>query len=276
MEVTIDAASIDTGEESRDARLGDVELTLTREWSAPMHHRGRCAMATSPSRNSRTFVDEHQQGRQRRGARENRSADWHRTKISTGGASAAVVSAADHKVANGQNQKHESAGHQKNPVSQHRVGGSGRASPAARAGRPAGHHQFPNNPTGATVDREFLEGVSSLCRQHGVLLYADEVYRGLPVSDEPCQLSSWDVAPGETVAVGSFPRNTCSGSAGGWLLAPPHVPAGVRRTRAYTSSSPSVLSEALALRVLGVGAALLSAQRAHARRNLAHVAAFMN
>jgi aspartate/methionine/tyrosine aminotransferase len=136
---------------------------------------------------------------------------------------------------------------------------------------------FPNNPTGATVDREFLEATSDLCREHGALLYADEVYRGLALSDAAGQPSSWDVAPGETVVVGSFSKTYgLPGLRVGWLLAPPHVRAGVRRTRAYTSISQSVLSEALAIRVLSVGDALLSAQRAHARRNLEHVAAFIN
>jgi aspartate/methionine/tyrosine aminotransferase len=136
---------------------------------------------------------------------------------------------------------------------------------------------FPNNPTGATVDREFLEATSELCREHGALLYADEVYRGLALSDAAGQPSSWDVAPGETVVVGSFSKTYgLPGLRVGWLLAPPHVRAGVRRTRAYTSISPSVLSEALAIRILGVGDTLLSAQRAQARRNLAHVAAFVN
>jgi aspartate/methionine/tyrosine aminotransferase len=43
---------------------------------------------------------------------------------------------------------------------------------------------FPNNPTGATVDRAFLEAAASLCRDHGVLFYAGEVYRRLALSGE--------------------------------------------------------------------------------------------
>jgi aspartate/methionine/tyrosine aminotransferase len=98
---------------------------------------------------------------------------------------------------------------------------------------------FPNNPTGATVDREFLEATFSLCREHGALLYADEVYRGLALSGAASQPSSWELTAGETVAVGSFSKTYgLPGLRVGWMLAPPHVRAAVRRTRAYTSISP--------------------------------------
>jgi hypothetical protein len=70
------------------------------------------------------------------------------------------------------------------------------------------------------------------------------------------------------------PRPTGFRVRGGW--SPPDVRAGVRRARAHTCIGPSELSEAWAIRVLGVGDTLLSAQRAHARRNLAHIAAFIN
>lgn len=36
---------------------------------------------------------------------------------------------------------------------------------------------FPNSPTGATVDRATLEGLVGLCRRHGLWLVNDEVYR---------------------------------------------------------------------------------------------------
>jgi len=62
----------------------------------------------------------------------------------------------------------------------------------------------------------------------------------------------------------------------GWSVAPDYVRAGVRRIRAYTSISPSVLSEDLAVRVLGVGRGLLDAQQAHSHPNLAHAEAFLN
>jgi aspartate/methionine/tyrosine aminotransferase len=36
---------------------------------------------------------------------------------------------------------------------------------------------FPNNPTGAVISKATLDGLVSLCRQHGLWLFSDEVYR---------------------------------------------------------------------------------------------------
>ncbi len=36
---------------------------------------------------------------------------------------------------------------------------------------------FPNNPTGAVLDRERFLALVSLCREHGIYLFSDEVYR---------------------------------------------------------------------------------------------------
>ncbi len=38
---------------------------------------------------------------------------------------------------------------------------------------------FPNNPTGAVLERERLEALVALCRERGLWLFSDEVYRGL-------------------------------------------------------------------------------------------------
>jgi alanine-synthesizing transaminase len=37
----------------------------------------------------------------------------------------------------------------------------------------------PNNPTGALYPRELLEQIAGLARQHGLMLFADEIYDGL-------------------------------------------------------------------------------------------------
>ena len=38
---------------------------------------------------------------------------------------------------------------------------------------------FPHNPTGKVLDRATFDGLVALCRQHGIWLFSDEVYRGL-------------------------------------------------------------------------------------------------
>lgn len=38
---------------------------------------------------------------------------------------------------------------------------------------------FPNNPTGKVVDLEAFEAIVSICRERGIYLFSDEVYRGI-------------------------------------------------------------------------------------------------
>ncbi|WP_448955384.1 aminotransferase class I/II-fold pyridoxal phosphate-dependent enzyme [Labrys neptuniae] len=40
---------------------------------------------------------------------------------------------------------------------------------------------FPHNPTGKILERERFDALVALCRQHGLWLFSDEVYRGLSV-----------------------------------------------------------------------------------------------
>ncbi|MBL8711005.1 MAG: aminotransferase class I/II-fold pyridoxal phosphate-dependent enzyme, partial [Rhodospirillaceae bacterium] len=43
---------------------------------------------------------------------------------------------------------------------------------------------FPHNPTGKVLDRATFDDLVALCRQHGIWLFSDEVYRGLERSPE--------------------------------------------------------------------------------------------
>lgn len=42
---------------------------------------------------------------------------------------------------------------------------------------------IPNNPTGATLSQENLDGLITLCRAHDIYLFSDEVYRGLELDE---------------------------------------------------------------------------------------------
>lgn len=44
---------------------------------------------------------------------------------------------------------------------------------------------FPHNPTGKVLEKEKFEALVDLCRQHGIWLFSDEVYRGLTVDGKP-------------------------------------------------------------------------------------------
>ncbi|MFP8965223.1 aminotransferase class I/II-fold pyridoxal phosphate-dependent enzyme [Pokkaliibacter sp. CJK22405] len=42
---------------------------------------------------------------------------------------------------------------------------------------------FPNNPTGMLISKDELDALVSLCREHGIWLFSDEVYRGLELDE---------------------------------------------------------------------------------------------
>jgi len=41
---------------------------------------------------------------------------------------------------------------------------------------------FPHNPTGMLLPRADLDALVSLCREHGIYLLSDEVYRGVEIN----------------------------------------------------------------------------------------------
>jgi aspartate/methionine/tyrosine aminotransferase len=43
---------------------------------------------------------------------------------------------------------------------------------------------FPHNPTGKILERDRFDALVDLCREHGIWLFSDEVYRGLTVDDK--------------------------------------------------------------------------------------------
>lgn len=43
---------------------------------------------------------------------------------------------------------------------------------------------FPNNPTGAIPDRQTLDALIEMCREHGIWLFSDEVYRLMEVDED--------------------------------------------------------------------------------------------
>ena len=49
---------------------------------------------------------------------------------------------------------------------------------------------FPNNPTGAILHQDRFETLVSLCREHGLWLFSDEVYRLLEVDEEQRALAA--------------------------------------------------------------------------------------
>jgi aspartate/methionine/tyrosine aminotransferase len=127
---------------------------------------------------------------------------------------------------------------------------------------------FPHNPSGVTVGRTEMQDLVEFAAKRGAYLHSDEVYRGLTLRDgsEPSP-SARDLSP-EAIAVGSMSKAYgLPGARIGWIAGPSEVVQRCAEIRDYVSICPSALGERLALMALRNREAVLSRNRAIARRN---------
>lgn len=107
----------------------------------------------------------------------------------------------------------------------------------------------PNNPTGAVLDSETLDGVAEIAARHGTWVLSDEIYQGSELDGEPAP-SMW--GRGERVVV----TNSLSKSYGlpglrlGWLVADADAVERFWERHDYTTIGPSAVSDLVATHVL--------------------------
>lgn len=133
----------------------------------------------------------------------------------------------------------------------------------------------PNNPTGAILDRATLDALVTLCREHGLYLFSDEVYRGLELDASKRLPQIADVyEKGLSVNVMSKAYGL-PGLRIGWIACQDtEVLAAINRTKHYLSICNSGPSERLAVIALKARETLLDRNRALVRDNLAKLDAF--
>jgi hypothetical protein len=110
----------------------------------------------------------------------------------------------------------------------------------------------PNNPTGAVLTEESMNGIVELADRYGAWILSDEVYRGAEVQGDETP-SFW--GRGDRVLV----TNSLSKAYGlpglrlGWLVGPPELMEDLWGRTDYTTISPSTLSDHLATVALEPG-----------------------
>ncbi|MEV6898534.1 aminotransferase class I/II-fold pyridoxal phosphate-dependent enzyme [Amycolatopsis sp. NPDC051372] len=134
---------------------------------------------------------------------------------------------------------------------------------------------FPNNPTGAVPDLETWTRLVRLCEERGVLLFSDEVYRGLEL-DPPATLPQ--AADLSTSALSLNVMSKAYGLPGlrvGWIACrDPQILRRLERAKHYTSICNSAPSEVLALIGLRARDAILARNRAVIAENVPKFDAF--
>jgi aspartate/methionine/tyrosine aminotransferase len=128
---------------------------------------------------------------------------------------------------------------------------------------------FPNNPTGALPDRETFVALAALCDRHEIVLFSDEVYRGLERDPsrrlpQACDLSERALSLNVMSKAYGLP-----GLRIGWLATHDHdLLARLERRKHYTSICNAGPSEFLATLALRNGDAIRARNRAIIEHNL--------
>ncbi len=113
----------------------------------------------------------------------------------------------------------------------------------------------PNNPTGARLRGEELDGIARIAARHGSWVLSDEVYRGAERDGQETP-SMWGRYERVMVTGGLSKAYALPGLRIGWIVGPPPTIERVWSHHDYTSIAPGALSDRLAR------AALAPAQRA--------------
>ncbi len=124
---------------------------------------------------------------------------------------------------------------------------------------------FPNNPTGASVNAAHMARLAASCDERGVVLFCDEIYHGLPISPAEDPPPAVDVSP-NAISLNGFSKTFgLPGLRMGWVvLRNPELRQRVCEAKDYSTICSSPVTEMLSHAALDAESAL----RARNRRNL--------
>lgn len=111
---------------------------------------------------------------------------------------------------------------------------------------------YPNNPTGAVIDRTRMQTIVDIARAHNLVLLSDEIYDRLVYGVEHVCAAACDGARDLTVLMGGFSKAyAMTGWRLGWLAAPADICGAVRKVHQY-----GIMSAPTAAQYAGLAALL--------------------
>jgi aminotransferase len=110
---------------------------------------------------------------------------------------------------------------------------------------------YPNNPTGATMDRAGMEEVAAFCREHDLGVLADEIYAALTYEGEHTSIATLPGMRERTVVFNGFSKAyAMTGLRLGYALGPPDVVTAMNQVHQYTMLSAPTTAQYAAIEAL--------------------------
>ncbi len=105
---------------------------------------------------------------------------------------------------------------------------------------------YPNNPTGAVLERETLEAIAQVAAKHDILVVSDEIYDRLVYGIEHVCFGSLPGMWERTILLGGFSKAyAMTGWRLGYAAAPPEILGAMKKIHQYTiMSAPTTAQEA--------------------------------
>lgn len=113
---------------------------------------------------------------------------------------------------------------------------------------------YPNNPTGAVLERETMEAVARVAQKHDILVISDEIYDRLVYDIEHVCFASLPGMWERTILLGGFSKAyAMTGWRLGYAAAPPELLGAMNKIHQYTIMSAPTTAQEAALTALAQG-----------------------
>jgi aminotransferase len=123
---------------------------------------------------------------------------------------------------------------------------------------------YPNNPTGAVLDRHELEQIAAVVERHDLMVVSDEIYERLVYGGhEHVPFSALPGMRDRTVLIGGFSKSyAMTGWRIGWVAAPAELMAGIAKVHQYGIMCAPTVAQFAALEALRIGEPFVVAMQA--------------
>lgn len=113
---------------------------------------------------------------------------------------------------------------------------------------------YPNNPTGAIMEKEKLEAVAEIVKKHDLIVISDEIYGELTYDGEHCSFASIDGMKERTILINGFSKAfAMTGWRVGYVCAPSEILAPILKIHQYVIMCAPTCSQYASLDALRIG-----------------------